>query len=157
VEELQKNQTAKDTMREKRRKYYEANKYSLCHKMVNVHCDSKTKKARDLYSDRVDSYISRYPFEQYADSYIKKQLAICKISLACSHYHDCYDAGMMAYLYSIHRCAEMSYSHVEAYIKKVVRIYIICALVIHDDSKNLCHANNFRQVRLDDESSFNKF
>ena len=62
MDEPQKNQTAKDMMREKRRKYYEANKFSLCHKTVNVHCDNKIRKVRELYSDRVDSYISRYPF-----------------------------------------------------------------------------------------------
>ena len=107
--------------------------------------------------DRVDEYIARYPFEEYADSYIRKQLSIYKVYKSHSHYDDCFDAGMMAYLYSIHRCAEMSYSHVEPYIKKLIRIYIICAIVVHNDSKNLCKENNFSEVRLDSETSFDRY
>ena len=142
---------------ENRRQYYEANKYALCHHTLNVYCVNKIERIRTLCPDRADSYISRYPFEEYADRYIKKRLAIHRVLSSHGHYHDCYDAGMMAYLYSVHRCAEMSYDHVIPYIKKLVRIYIICALVIHDDTKNLCQSNGFREIRLDSETSFGKF
>jgi hypothetical protein len=153
-EQSSENQKAKDRLciKERRRKYYEENKYAICNKTLNIHCVNKIQKVRNLYIDKVNEYISRYPFEIYADCYIKKRLALHRIHSNHSHYADCYDAGMMAYLYSVHRCAEMSYAHVEPYIKKVICIYIVCALVINNDSKNLCNANGFREIKLDDEA-----
>jgi len=157
VQEISEEQEHQKRTKQRKREYYEKNKYILCNKTINVYCIAKIEKVRSTYKDRVDEYINLYPFEEYADRYIKKQLFICKVYKAHSHYDDCYDAGMMAYLYSIHRCAEMTYSHVEPYIKKLIRIYIICAIVIHNDSKNLCKSNNFSEVRLDSETSFDKF
>lgn len=145
------------SQKEKRRQYYETNKYALCHRTLNIYCVNKIEKIRILCPEKADDYISRYPFEEYADQYIKKRLAIHKVTTSHSHYHDCYDAGMIAYLFSVHRCAEMSYDHVVPYIKKLVRILINCALVIHDDTKNLCRENGFREVRLDAEPSLNRF
>ena len=49
-----------------------------------------------------------------------------RIFPAQAHYADCYDAGMLAYLYSVHRCAYMGYAHIEAYTAKMIRIYLIC-------------------------------
>jgi hypothetical protein len=155
--EISEEQEQKTRIRQKRREYYDKNKYTLCNNTINVYCIAKIEKVRSLYMDRVGEYINRYSFEEYADSYIRKQLSIYKINKSHSHYDDCYDAGMMAYLYSVHRCAEMSYSHVEPYIKKLIRIYIICAIVIHNDSKNLCKENNFSEVRLDSEASSDKY
>ena len=47
----------------------------------------------------------------------------------------------------------MKYNRSEAYIKKMIRIYIICALVIYDESYNICKENGFKEVRLDVETS----
>ena len=144
-------------LKQKRRKYYEDNRYSICHKTLNVYCIKKIKSVRSLCADRVGDYMMRYPFENCTDGYIKKQLRIYRVHSSHSHYDDCYDAGMMAYMYSIHRCAEMSYNHVEQYIKKLVRIYIVCALVIHNDTKNLCRENGFTEVRLDSEAAYGRY
>lgn len=145
------------SQKEKQRQYYEKNKFTLCIYTINIYPVNKIEKIRSLCPDKADEYISRYPFEGYAEGYIKKRLAIHKVFSSHSHHHDCYDAGVMAYLYSVHRCAEMSYDHVEPYIKKLIRIYIICALAIHNDTRNLCHANDFREIRLDADSSFGRF
>lgn len=144
-------------LKEKRRKYYEANKITICTNTLNKYCVNKIQKIRDSCGDKIADYIKRYPFEKCAERYLRKQLHIFKIHPSVSHYDDCFSAGMMAYLYSIHRCAEMSYDHVEPYIKKLIRIYIICALVIHNDAKNLCRENGFSEIRLDAESSYGKF
>jgi len=148
---------AKMQVKEKRRKYYENNKYDICNKTINIYCIGKIEKIRNLHSEKVNEYMNRYPFEECADGYIKKQLRIHKIYSSHSHYDDCYDAGIMAYLYSIHRCAEMSYSYTEFYMKKLIRIYIICALVICNDTKNLCQINGFREIRLDADASLSKY
>jgi len=156
-DEMAENENAKLRIKERRRKYYENNKYAICNKTINVYCINKIKKVKGLYGDKVKEYTRRYPFEVCADPYIRKKLATYRIYSSHSQYDDCYDAGMMAYLYSIHRCAEMSYSHTIPYIKKVIGIYIVCAMVVHSDMKNLCQENGFREIRLDAEASFDKY
>lgn len=65
------------------------------------------------------------------------------------HYADCYDAGMLAYLYSVHRCAYMGYAHIEAYTAKMIRIYLICAKVAFYETNQLCRENQLYEVRLE--------
>lgn len=70
-------------------------------------------------------------------------------SIAPTGNDDCYEAGMLAYLYSIHRCAAMGCDYTVRYIRKMVRIYMICALVVYHDVKNLCQTNGFHEIQLD--------
>ena len=143
--------------REKRKEYYQRNKYRLCHHKLNVYSFNTIEKIGKICTTTVNKYIERYPFEKYANAYIVKELYKYRINTSHDNYDDCYSAGMVAYLYSIHRCAYMKYSHTEAYIKKMIRIYIICALVIYDDTYNLCKENDFKEVRLDAETSQNRY
>ena len=110
-----------------------------------------------MFPDRVDEYTNRYPFEEYAERYIKRELYIHEIFSTQDRYADCFDAGMLAYMYSIHRCAAMQYDYAAAYIKKMIRIYVICAVVVYSDTKNLCQMNDFREIRLDAETSIDRF
>ena len=91
------------------------------------------------------------------DKYIKRELFLRKILPSHGHYDDCYSAGMTAWLYSVHRCAAMRYNHTVAYIRKMIKIYITCALVIYHDAKNLCRVNGFREIRLNADTSANKY
>ena len=115
------------------------------------------QKIRNECPDIVSDYIKRYPFEEYAEFYIKRALHIRKIYPAQDRYADCYDAGMFAYLYSIHRCAAMRYNHTEPYIKKMIRTYIICAIVVYEEAKNLCQENGFQEIRLNADASANRY
>lgn len=72
-----------------------------------------------------------------------------RIFPAQAHYADCYDAGMLAYLYSVHRCAYMGYAHIEAYTAKMIRIYLICAKVAFYEANQLCRENQLYEVRLE--------
>ena len=45
----------------------------------------------------------------------------------------------------------VQYQKVEAYTKKLIRIYVICALVIYNERRNICKENNFREINIDDE------
>ena len=38
---------------------------------------------------------------------------------------------------------------IERYIAKILRIYIICAIVVYKDAENLCAENGFQQVKID--------
>jgi len=121
--------------RQRRRKYYEENKYKICHNTINRYCFKSMEKIQDLFPERVNEYTNRFPFEEYAERYIKSELYKHEIFSVQDRYADCFDAGMLAYLYSIHRCAAMQYNHTAAYIKKMIRIYVICAVVIYQDTK----------------------
>jgi hypothetical protein len=160
MEEQEKSQSKREYNAkniEKRRKYYEDNRYRICNHTLNVYCIKAIEGIRTSCLDTVNDYMKCYPFEEYAEHFIKRELNKNNIYPSQGKYADCYDAGMLAYLYSIHRCAAMRYSHTEAYIKKMIRIYIICALVIYDDTKNLCRANGFREIQLDAETSINRY
>lgn len=52
-------------------------------------------------------------------------------------------------LYSIHRCAMMEYQHVNQYIAKMVRIFVICALNAGRETENLCRENDLRLCHMD--------
>ena len=159
IREKHKNHYAinKERIRAKQDKYYEKNRYAICHKKLNRYCFDSMEKIKSLCPDRIDEYTKQYPFEEYADRYIKRTLYLCRIFPNQSRYADCYDAGMVAYLYSIHRCAAMLYTHVAAYIKKMIRIYIICTINIHNDGKNLCEANNFKEIPINAEAYIGKY
>jgi len=144
-------------IKEKRREYYEKNRYRICNHTLNSYCLKAMEKIRVSHPEAVDSYIQQYPFEEYAEKYIRRVLYIHKISRSHGMHDDCYDAGMMAYLYSIHRCACMQYTHTQAYIKKMIRIYVVCAIVIYHESRNICRTNGFSEIRLDKEGFHNLY
>ena len=137
--------------KEKQRQYYEKNRYRLCYNSLNHYCPKAINKIAGLCPDAVKEYYRRYPFEEYGEPSIKKQLSRNRVFSHQARYDDCFEAGIQAYLYSMHRCAYMGIENVRPYINKMTRIYVICALVIHDDVKNLCKANGFKEVRIDAE------
>lgn len=143
--------------REKQKAYIEKNKYRIYNYSLNCYTIKAIEQIRNLHADRVLDYMNRYPFEDYAEQYIKIKLRQQRVYPSQGRYDDCFDAGMLAYLYSIHRCAAMQYAHTEAYIKKLVGIYIIQALVVYDESKYLCKTNGFREIHLDADYSANRF
>lgn len=95
----------------------------------------------------VDAYFARFPFEEYAEQTIKKRLAFYGIRPGNSAYDEGYDAGMLAYLYSMHRCAALACDYAVPYLRKMIRIYINCALLLSRDAENLCRINGFRVLR----------
>ena len=95
-----------------------------------------------------------YPYEQYCERFFYR---LCKINRLHKHkyaYQECYDACQLAYMYSIYRCSvstlKNSDGYVCAYIKKLMKIYFIAALVICDDAKNICSENGFLKINGDD-------
>jgi len=136
---------------EKRRTYYEKNKYRICKNTLDNYCYKAIERIRIICPDLVNYYLKIYPFEKYAELPIKRELRKRGIYPSQDLHDDCYDAGMLAYLYSIHRCAVMNYKHTEAYIKKMICIYITCAIIIYYETRNLCQVNGFREIKLDVE------
>jgi hypothetical protein len=138
-----------DNHKEQRKSYYEKNRYTICYKTLNEGCFKSMERVRQLCPERILEYFERYPFEMYAEKQIKRQLYRNGINPSRDQYAECYDAGMLAYLYSIHRCAALNCDYVIPYVLKMIRIYVICALVVSNETRNLCRKNGFTEFRLD--------
>ena len=95
-----------------------------------------------------------YPFETVCEPYMKWLCVRYRIRQHAYLYQECFDAVMLAYMYSICRCSLLpdrdNAEHVKEYIKKLMKIYVIAAITISNDSQNLCIENGFRQVNCDD-------
>lgn len=129
--------------------YYERNRYEICRRRIGEECFRAMERVKAVCPERIDRYLEQWPFDAYADRRIKSQLRWWHIYPQHHLYDDCYDAGMLAYLYSIHRCAMMEYEYVNHYIAKMVRIFVICALNVGREAENLCRENDLRLCRLD--------
>lgn len=118
-------------------------------KVIGEYNDRAIEKVRKVCSEKIDALYERFPFDGFAEKQLRRMLRKHKIYPHHGCYADCYSAGMMAYLYSVHRCAYMGYENVEGYIAKLLNIYLICAIVTYRDAQNLCSENHFYEVRLE--------
>ena len=134
-----------------RETYFKRHKYERC-KSTFQNAEHVIKTMRDTNAVLIDEYYDRYPFEEYAQNYIRYVLAFMRISENRAEYQECVSAGELAYMYSISRCACMMYEHVEAYIRKLVWIYIKCGLVIYHETQLICRNNHLKHIELDHES-----
>ena len=120
-----------------------------CRKQLEVYAYSGIKRAEAICGEEVLLYFEKYPFDRFGELLIKKELCRCSINKSRAEYDDCYDAGMLAYLYSIHRCAVIGCQYVLLYTKKMIRIYVKCARSLYRDEHNLCVVNHLRLVSTD--------
>ena len=130
-----------------------------CRKVLGVYAYRSMERARLLCGDAVLQYFERYPFEQFGEPQIKRELIRHSIFKNRAEYDDCYDAGMLAYLYSIHRCAAKGCHYVSFYVQKMIRIYVQCARVVYRDAHNICKLYHFREVNAERSriTNFNSF
>lgn len=102
----------------------------------------------------IDRMYQRYPFDECCMPYLKWLCRRYGVRQNAYLYQECFDAVMLSYLYSICRCSLLEdredERHVTAYIKKLMKIYLIVAMTISDDGRNLCRENGFRQINCDD-------
>ena len=131
------------------RKYYKENRYDLCKKTIGDYSYKRIAALYKTHKTEIDAYLLKYPFEEYGDKVIKYYLRRESIKKSNFLYDDCYDAGIVAYLYSVYICAATSKDYVIPYIKKVVRKFIMCAIVVANETKNICKENGFDRVYFD--------
>ena len=120
-----------------------------CSYEINIYAYRSMKRMGESFEDEIRAYYVRFPFESFGEPCIKRELWKRSIWKHHAEYDDCYAAGVLAYLYSIHRCAALHCEYVPSYIQKMVRIYIHCAHIVHCDIDNICRVNGFRRVSLD--------
>ena len=133
------------------------NKIGVYKKTISDYAYRSIESIKNQFPEAVERYLKLYPFEQYGHKVIANTLSRNRIFPSHGEYADCFEAGMIAYLYSVHRCASMNCDYTVPYIRKMVRIYIVCALVIYNDAKNLCRINGFREIRLDTDSAGRRY
>lgn len=151
IYELEKKYNARNPEKRKqyRRTYYLRHRYDICKYTLDVYTFRSIETIQSLIPDRVAAYIQQWDFEACAHKRILRQLYRYNIYPSNQLYSDCYDAGMIAYLYTIHRCAWMRYDHVIPYLIKMIRILVTCALYVGRETENICQQNGFVQYHLD--------
>lgn len=146
---IQKKRAYNAAHRKEQRTYYQKNRYRLCQQKLEVYTVNSIRRIGVDCPDRVAQYMNIWPYEEWVEQLIRRQLSRWGIPKHHHLYADCYDAGMLAYLYTIHRCALMGYRHVVPYLIKMIRVLTICALVVGRETENICQTNYLRPYRLD--------
>ena len=118
-------------------------------KVIGEYCYRAIERVKGSCEKKVNHLYEKFPYDGFAEKKLYQLLNQERIYEGQGCYADCVSAGMLAYVYSIHRCAYMGYTNVEGYISKMLRIYILCAVVVYRDSENLCKENGLRQIRID--------
>lgn len=140
-----------DPGRERSRLYYQKNRQELCRRKLEQDCYRSIQAIRERIPERVEQYLQQYPFEEYGRQQIVRELLRRSIPPSSELYMECYDAGMLAYLYSVHRCAAMGYTHTPLYIMRMIRCLVTCALVVTGEIRALCRENGLTEYRIDRE------
>lgn len=129
----------------------------LCQKKVDIYMPKAIKTIRDLIPNEITKLYERFPFDICAQPYLLKQLKKYGIQKNRIAFDECFDVTMIGYIYSIHRCAYMKYSHVENYIKHMVKCCVTIGLVLANKEIYSMNRENIRTVCLDEEKNKNRF
>ena len=97
----------------------------------------------------MNEFLNQYPFEE-SEKFIRYALRWHGIYKNRNNYDECYSDATLGYYYSICRCAYCNYSYVEAYIKKMIRITIICGINISKEVETICRENNLKSISYDE-------
>ena len=142
-------QEHREYFRQMDQRYHQQHCVSISQKTIGEYCYHTIEQIQQKCPNKVGRLWEQYPFEGFASQRLRRQLRYFHIYPSQARYDDCYDAGMMTYLYTIHHCAYMGYSYVEAYMTKLICIYLICAVIVFPDAQNLCRENNLWELNLD--------
>lgn len=139
----------RETHKEAKKEYNWKHRYRDSQRVLNDYSFRSIESIQQQIPERVVQYIERWSFEKHAHKRILWVLSRMGISPAHHLYQECYDAGMIAYLYTIHRCAYMNYTHVEAYLLKMIPIMVRSALIVGGEVDQICMFNGYREYRLE--------
>lgn len=92
-----------------------------------------------------------YPYEKYGEVCFKRLRWRFRIRKDSYLYDECYSIAMKVYLYTMCRCSLKNHTPalINAYLYKVMGIFIICVINTYDERKNICVLNNLRSVDID--------
>lgn len=128
-----------------------------CRKTIHEYCYKSIKHIGKTRAKEVEELYSKFPYEKFAKGLILKTVNQFGVRQNSYEYDDCFDAGMMAYIYCIHRFAVIDCIYKRAYMYKVISIYIKCAIIVSSESRNICKENHFKLIELDNLDNRNRF
>lgn len=138
--------------KEKRKAYYQKNKYEICKKTIGEYADNSIERMNEINRNYIQQLYKEYPFEDYAVRCIKRVCIRFGIKRDSYLYDECFSIGAKAYMYSIGRCSvkKVNEQLIRGYLYVVTRVFIICVLNTYDQSKQICKENGFKQISSDD-------
>lgn len=144
----EKIETQKDRTRNKSKKYYQDHKIEQCKRLLNVYSFNTIKRIKTAHEAEVAYLVAKYPFYDCCIQYFKKLCYRYRIRPQSILHSDCEEACLLAYLYGICQCSvKAGYEeYILPYIFKVMRIYFCAALILGDESANICRYNGLKPI-----------
>ena len=153
----EKEKALEERRKKQRRTYWENNIIRICRHIMDEYIPKMIGTANLKSPELIIKYYERFPFELYAEPYIKRYLRSNKIWENSLAYQECFEAGILAYMYSISRCVCSRIDNVEGYIKKMIPISFVWGITVYDETRDICRHNGFLRVQLDSTVNARKY
>lgn len=142
----------KTQARLRRHRYYEKHKYEIAVKTIEEYFPNTIKRLQKEIPEKMEEYFKKYSYDLYWEKYTKAMLGHYGVGKAKIYYQECYSNTFLGYMYGVGRCAYSGYEgqHVVNYIKKMIRVSIICGINASNEVGHICRENNCRVMYLDD-------
>lgn len=121
--------------------------------MIDEYIPNKIIYIQSILPERVAEYKRVYTYDANTEKYICHIITGFGIRKDRACFAECFSNASYSYLFSICMCAYKSYSgkHVACYIKRMIKVSIICSLNTYNVVQEICKNNNLRPFYLDDD------
>ena len=157
MEKTEEEKALEERRKKRRRIYWENNKVRICRQIMDEYIPKVIETARMKAPELMIKYYEKFPFDHYAEPHIKRNLRVNKIWEHNLAYQECYEAGILAYMYSISRCVYSKIENVEGYIRKMIRISFVWGITIFNEGRNICRQNGFSRVYVDSPENSRRY
>ena len=136
------------------RLYYEKNKYDICKKRVNQYLENSIRNVesfwKNKYSKKIEEIEKKVPYNyEKWDKFSSIILYEYSIQENNECYDDCKSIVYEAYRYSIYRMTlrkHKTVKHINFYIRKMVKLFIVCTLIIFNEKRQICKTHGLKLV-----------
>ncbi len=132
----------------KKHEYYLKNRLRICRDALERYVPDAVEKIAAQCPEAVAECAARWPYEDFEPG-IRRCIARLGIRPGALEYDDCFEAGMLAWLYGVHRCALMGYEHVGAYVGRVTAILVRCAAAAALETEAILAEHGLKRWELD--------
>lgn len=118
--------------KEQSRAFFQRHKKELCDYTIHTGCIRAIERDKKKAAVEAEQLMIKYPYEDF-QSYFKYTIKKYGVYEGKYAWQECIEATYFAYLYSLYRCAAQGYTYVSAYVRKVGRIFVCCAVIISSE------------------------